>query len=400
MQSLDLPVICVRFDVVMSQAVDKPEVSIIVLNLNGRKHLDGCFSSLESMNYDRDRIEFILVDNGSNDGSVEYMRYRFPGVKVIANSRNLGFCVACNLGARAARGEYVVFLNNDMRVDENWLEPLIEAVRSGETDCATSLILSWDGSCVNFGGAGANFHGIGFQQGINDPDVEKYKERKQILFACGGSMAIRKDLFCRVNGFDDSFFAYFEDVDFGWRLWVMGYRVLFVPESTAYHHHSATSKLMDVHKLRVLHIRNPLYAIFKNYSYENLMKVFPAALMLTLKRTVYLTGISDKSYLFNGKDVVFRGPVGELITKLRSKIFKEKVEKTGMADIIALNQFIDNFAGVMKRREAIQSMRKRPDEEILPLFKDPFWAVEQPAEYDESLRLFADFFGFSKIFDQ
>lgn len=382
----------------MSNESSKPSVSIIVLNLNGREHLDRCFSSLRAIDYDMKRLECILVDNGSTDGSVRYMSTHHPWVRVIANQQNLGFSVACNLGARAAQGEILVFLNNDMRVEPGWLNPLIEALQSG-VDCAASLILSWDGSLVNFGGAGANFHGIGFQEGINDPHLENYREPKDILFPCGGSMAIRRELFLEVEGFDEDFFAYFEDVDFGWRLWVLGYRVGYVPESVVYHHHHGTSRLMDIHKIRVLYIRNPLFTIFKNYNRENLMKTFPAALLLTLKRTYYLLGMTDDGYRVEGNEIFLKGPLGEKIIKTRAGFTRAKVLRAGLADIVAVNDFTNHFKRFKAKREKIQGARKRDDSEILPLFGNPFWAVEEPAEYEESLHLLADFFGFSEIFD-
>ena len=384
----------------MTPSKDRPEVSIIIPNLNGKGHLDRCFTTLREMDYDARRVEYIMVDNGSTDDSVRHVSSRYPEVRIIANGQNLGFCTACNLGAKAARGRILVFLNNDMRVARDWLNPLVDAIDSGDCDCATSLILSWDGKVVNFGGAGANFHGIGFQEGIDDPNVERYRKRKDTLFACGGSMAISRELFQNVLGFDENFFAYFEDVDFGWRLWVLGYRILFVPDSVAYHHHSATSRLMEIHKLRVLHIRNPLYAVLKNYEYDNLLKILPAALLLTCKRTIYLTGLSDRDFHFHGRERFTKGMLGETLIKSRAKVVQSKVPRTGLADLVAINDFTANFKGMLLAREWIQAHRKRPDSEILPLFGDPFWAVEEPEEYDEALNLFADFFDFRKIFEE
>lgn len=377
----------------------KPDVTVIIPNLNGKAHLDRCFTSLREMDFDQKRLEYILVDNGSTDGSVRYMNSRFPEVRCIANTQNLGFCVACNLGARAAQGEIIVFLNNDMRVEKEWLHPLVDALESKETECATSLIMTWDGKAVNFGGAGANFHGIGFQQGIDDPNVEKYRDRKEILFACGGSMAIRKDLFLEAGEFDEDFFAYFEDVDFGWRLWVLGHKVLFVPDSVAYHHHSATSKLMDVHKVRVLNIRNPLWALFKNYSYENLLRVLPAAILLTLLRTKYLMNLKDREFRIDGHEPFLKGPLAETIVKGKARLSSVKISRTGLADLVALNDFVGNFKCMKEKRDKIQKARKRPDSEILPLFGDPFWAVEEPGEFSEALDLLTEFFGVQGIFD-
>lgn len=383
----------------MNHAKDRPEVTVVVPNLDGRRHLDRCFSSLRDLHFDRSRVEYVLVDNGSRDGSVPYLRHRFPEVRVVANTRNLGFCTACNQGARTARGEILVFLNNDMRVEQGWLEPLVDAVRSGETDCATSLILSWDGRRVNFGGAGANFHGIGFQEGIDDTEIDRFRTRKEVLFSCGGSMAIRRNLFLEAGGFDEEFFAYFEDVDFGWRLWVMGYRVLFVPESVAYHHHSATGRLIDVHKLRVLHIRNPLFAMFKNYEYDNLLRTLPAALLLSLKRTMYLMGLDPSPFRIHGRETHLAGPLGELVAKGRAKLTRMAVPRAGLADLVAMSDFVDRFDRMVEKRRAVQGARRRSDAEILRLFGRPFWAVERQEEYGRALRRLARFFGIDRLFD-
>lgn len=384
----------------MSAKNDKPEVSIIVLNLNGKHHLDRCFTSLREMNYDLDKVERILVDNGSIDDSVRFMNSRFPEVRVIVNQQNLGFAPACNLGARAARGDILVFLNNDIRVDPEFLHPLVDAVRSGETDCASSLLLSWDGNRVNFGGAGSNFHGIGFQEGMDDENVDNYRTRKDILFACGGSMAISKKVFFDAGGFDDDFFAYFEDVDLGWRLWVLGYKVRFIPESIAYHHHHGTSRLIGIHKIRLLYIRNPLYMIFKNYNQENLLKTLPAALLLSMKRAQYLLPLTDGEYRIDGRETRVKGFLGEKVVKAKTALTQAKVTRAGLADVLALCDFTDNFQRVLEKRKVIQAARKRDDSEILPMFKNPFWAVEEPPEFGEALDLMAEFFGFSGIFDK
>ena len=383
----------------MSTIKDRPEVTVIVPNLDGRHHLDRCFSSLKALRYDMRRVEFLLVDNGSSDGSVRYLRYRFPAVRIIANTRNLGFCTACNLGARAARGEILVFLNNDMRVDEDWLEPLVEPIRSGEADCTTSLILSWDGTRVNFGGSGSNFHGIGFQEGLDDPRIEAYRTRREVLFGCGGSMALPRALFLDTGGFDEEFFAYFEDVDFGWRLWVLGYRVILVPESTAYHHHSATGRLLGMHKRRVLDIRNPLFAMFKNYEYDNLLRTLPAALLLTVKRTMYLMDLDPAPFRIHGRETRLAGPLGALAARGWGKHSRMSVRRAGMADLVALNDFVDRFEIMLEKRRTVQEARRRSDREIFRLFHRPFWAVESGEEYEKALRRFAGFFGFDRLFE-
>ena len=247
-----------------------PDVSILVLNWNGRSHLERCLGSLESVEYPRERLRVRVLDNGSVDDSIEFVRSRFPSVEVEGFGRNLGYAAAMNRGVASSPSEIVVFLNNDTRVEPGFLTPLVRPIQEGRCACTAGKILSWDGGEVHFGGGGTNFHGIAFQDGMGSRDDGRFDTAKETLFGCGASMAIRRETFLDAGGFDEGFFAYYEDVDLGWRLWVLGERVLFVPESRVYHHHSATSVHVDLHKVRVLHIRNPIRMIVKNYGDEAL----------------------------------------------------------------------------------------------------------------------------------
>src|SRR5256885_16311558 len=122
-------------------------VSIIILNYNGRKHLEACLSSLQDLEFPKQQLEIIVVDNGSTDGSLGLVKARFPGVVLVQNETNLGFSKAANMGAERARGEYVAFLNNDMRVGKNWLSVLLETARAGEgLACVGSTVLNLDGT--------------------------------------------------------------------------------------------------------------------------------------------------------------------------------------------------------------------------------------------------------------
>ena len=116
-----------------------PRVSIVILNWNGRHHLDGCFESLDGLDYPRDRVEVILVDNGSVDGSVEHVRAAHPGVRLLANPVNVGFSAGCNQGAREARdAQQVVFLNNDIRVEPAFLRELVAPIVRGRCVATTA----------------------------------------------------------------------------------------------------------------------------------------------------------------------------------------------------------------------------------------------------------------------
>ena len=134
-----------------------PSVSVIILNYNGLLHLDPCFSSLAETDYPGP-IELILVDNGSTDPSVEHMGRYHPHVQVVRSATNLGFTGGNNLGVRHASGEYVVFLNNDMRVTPEWLRHLLAPMQPEEgLICTGAKILRWDGHAVDFVGTRMNF---------------------------------------------------------------------------------------------------------------------------------------------------------------------------------------------------------------------------------------------------
>ena len=124
-----------------------PTVSVVVLNFNGLKHLEPCFTSLQALDYPADKLELMLVDNGSSDASLAFMRERFPGVRLVETGGNLGFAAGNDYGAERAHGQFVAFLNNDTRVDPDWLRELVKGIAEGPpgTICTSSLMLDWEG---------------------------------------------------------------------------------------------------------------------------------------------------------------------------------------------------------------------------------------------------------------
>ena len=239
----------------------EPRVSLVVLNWNGREHSAQCLQSLVELEYPGDRLEIILWDNGSIDGSAVFLRSRFPSVRIISSETNLGFAEGNNRAAAEARHEWVAFINNDVRVPPDWLRHLASRLRAHpEARCIASRIMNWDGTAIDFVGGSMNFYGHGFQPGFGESrsiiDVER-----RVLFACGGALLIRRDLFLEVGGFDPSYFLFFEDIDLGWRLNLLGHDVWYTPEATVFHrHHGSVGKLRS-HVTEVLYDRNALYSI-------------------------------------------------------------------------------------------------------------------------------------------
>ena len=141
---------------------DLPRCAVVILNLNGRHHLAPCFESLAKLDYQHDRIEVILIDNASTDGSVEEMRAKHGWVRLVVNERNVGFAAGCNQGAALAQSaDVLVFLNNDIRVDPLFLRELVAPLVHRECQATTAKMYSWDGKVMNSAGGGMNFHGIG-----------------------------------------------------------------------------------------------------------------------------------------------------------------------------------------------------------------------------------------------
>lgn len=415
-----------------------PKVSIVVLNYNGREHLATCLESLLALNYPRERLEVILVDNGSVDGSVRYVTNEFPTVELIKLPNNLGFAQASNIGARAAQGEYVAFLNNDMRVDNQWLMKLVRAIQPEDVVSVGSRILTWDGSEPDFAGGTASFYGMGFQP--EDSSTEDRGALMEVLFVCGGAMLINRDIFLNTGAFDEDYFAYFEDVDLGWRLWVLGYRVLLVPQAIAYHRGHATGKKFASERRALLYERNALFTILKNYGDEALQRILPVALLLTARRSVIMSREDKRDFRMEAEASPrgiwppSRGPErlaeGHLRREMRTllrefgwgAVLKEAlrrvlrwfyarsilqikrdvavVPRVSLSPLMALDDVAEKLPEVWARREEIQRRRARSDAEILPLFIDPFHPHPPEKSYLELQQRLVDLFHIDDLFSE
>ncbi len=337
----------------MTAQLPAADVAVIIPNWNGRHHLDTCLASLRQLDPAGPTPRILLVDNGSSDGSVELVRRRFPEVELIGLDENVGFARACNLGAQRATTPVIAFLNNDMRVDTRWLAELVPPLNTQEgIVCSASRVLSWDGRMADFEGGEMNLEGRAFQRGLGLPP-RQWAGTSDALYANGGAMAVVREAFLEAGGFDEDFFAYYEDSDFGWRLWVLGYRVVFVPTSVCYHRHHGTSRALSPAQKRYLLERNALQTVVKNYAPETLSRLLPTTLMLTLRRALELTGTDVAGYI---PPQTYDGPPAE------------NVPSEAVAHMVALNDFALSLPLTVEKSKSVQSRRKRPDEEVLPRF--------------------------------
>jgi GT2 family glycosyltransferase len=314
----------------------------------------------------------------------------------------LGFSVGCNQGAELSpKAEVLVFLNNDMRVAKTWLSELVAPLVRKECIATTSKMWSWDGKVLNSAGGGMNFHGLGIQRGYNEPPQPAFDVPIKTLFACGGAMAMDAEVFRRIGGFDGEFFAYYEDVDLGWRTWLAGYEVHYVPTSECWHHHSSTSRRLPIETVRLIQVRNPVLACFKNYDDSNLRAVLPAIMGLFVRRMWMGSGLHEKDAEFrieqatNPASSMFRRMVEKAQARFDDTI---EVKRIAAADLVAINDLLGNWDHWMQRRSGVQALRRRPDAEIFALFQKPHWCIEGERGYVELQKGMTSFQGLDQLF--
>jgi len=240
-----------------------PLVSIIIVNYNGRTLLENCFKSLAQVNYSN--FETILVDNNSEDDSIQYVKENFSNTIIIKLEKNHGFAYPNNVGAKNAKGKYLLFLNNDTEVKPDFLFELVNIMeKDPKIGICQSMLLNPNGEVDSSGDFIDDI-------GISYSSKERVENIREILSARGASMMIRKSVFEKLGGFDEKFFVSFEDVDLGWRSWILGYKVVVVPESIVYHIGGQTIKTMNsvvsFHRLKN-HLSMKITNFEKNYSKE------------------------------------------------------------------------------------------------------------------------------------
>ncbi len=253
------------------------EVSIVIPNYNGKHFLEDCLMAVFDQTIEN--IEVIVVDNGSTDGSLEYLE-AYPGVRTIAMDKNYGFCGAVNAGIRAAEGSYVILLNNDTEVDKNFTKELLDAIKADETifSCSSKMIQFHDRSRMDDAGDYYCALGWAFGRGKGAP-VENYEKPAEIFAACAGAAIYRKELLLALGCFDENHFAYLEDIDIGYRARIHGYKNMYAPKAIVYHVGSGFSgSVHNAFKVK-LSSRNSVYLAYKNMPFLQIILNSPFLLL-------------------------------------------------------------------------------------------------------------------------
>ena len=322
--------------------MSEPDVSVIVVNFNGRKWLEGCLSAVAAQV--GVCTETILVDNASTDGSREFVRESFPEVRLVVLDENHGFAGGGNAGSAVARGRYLAFLNNDARPDESWLRRLLAALEhTPQAAMAASQIVWMDNpAIIESAGDGWFTSGGAFKRGFGQP-ASMWRERGEAFGACGAACLIRREVFERVGGFDESFFVVFEDVDLSYRVRLAGGMCIYEPDAVVRHAGSAT--LGRLSRQAVYYgQRNLEWVYVKNTPGLLLLRTLPGHLIYVCGAALY--------FLSRGRLLVFVAAKAAALAGLGSVLRRRRaVQRARRASIRSLKRMMEPRWYATKWRE-------------------------------------------------
>ncbi len=273
--------------------------------------------------------EVVVVDNASSDGSAELVQVRWPGVKLICNTSNLGFAAACNQGAGLARGEVLVFLNQDTCVQPGWLNGLLKPLEADPSVglVTSKVLLMKNPEQIQMCGQELHFTGFVIARGFLSP-TEDYRKAEQVGAISGASFAIRRREWEQLGGFDAILFMYYEETDLSWRAMMAGYTCLYSPDSMILHDYVSGNSAIAL----TYSVRNRMVLMLKNWKGVTLLLLLPS---------IFLAELIDWAYM---------GLVGwaGISAKARSFIWLAR-----------------NFTLVIRSRAEVQAGRKEPDWVVL-----------------------------------
>ncbi|MFT4107812.1 MAG: glycosyltransferase family 2 protein [Lacrimispora sp.] len=243
------------------------KVTIIIPNYNGLKFMEPCFKALEAQS--EKNFELLVVDNGSSDGSVEWLKER--NIPSVFLKENTGFSGAVNVGIKRARTPYVILLNNDTEPEPDYVKEMVKAIeRSPEVFSVSSkMIQLYHKELMDDAGDMYSLLGWAYQRGVGHSS-RGYRKPCQVFSACAGAAIYRREVFEEIGGFDEDHFAYLEDIDVGYRAKIFGYKNMYCPTAVVYHVGSGTSgSKYNSFKVR-LAARNNVYLNYKNMPFLQL----------------------------------------------------------------------------------------------------------------------------------
>jgi GT2 family glycosyltransferase len=327
--------------------MNKPLVSVIVLNWNGKCFLKKCLGSL--VNQDYCNLEILFVDNGSSDDSVEFVRNNFGKdhkLRIVALEENYGFSKGNNLGIRHARGDYVIILNNDTEVKPNFVKELVKIAESDDKIGSVSCKILWQERKTWFSQKFTNggFIVPFFLQTVIEKHIDAISAVPSTNLANSGCAVLyKKDVLNIVGGFDAEYWSNFEDWDLGYRINLAGFKSVYIPKPLVFHVGAGSEGFTPERKVKCY--RNMLFTYFKNYESNNLLLRFPIIiyLIVPLWHLSWFCHRSASSCL----DFDKKRSLDSFLSIMR-----------------AYMQFLLNLNVFVKKRYKVQKLRKVSDKQI------------------------------------
>jgi GT2 family glycosyltransferase len=315
----------------------KPLVTISIVVWNGLAETKDCLKSLSKISYKN--IEIIVVDNGSTDETVSFILKEYPKINLIKNNQNLGFTGGHNTAQKVASGKYILLLNNDTEVTEYFLEPLVEDLENDEKLAAVQSKTFLSKEMLD--NVSSFLTPIGFLKhfGFKEKDKTEYQTSQYVFSPKAACLLIRANVVKKVGLFDDTYFAYFEETDWAWRVYLLGFRILFEPRSIIYHKLGRTSTKLTYTFINYHSFKNRLRTILKNASLSTLLYMLPLHL-LTINILAF-------SFLIQGK-------VSIALSILKAQLWN-----------------IKNLSGTLNERNKIQKIRVISDKELFNFAMQP-----------------------------
>ena len=310
--------------------MERDLISIVILNYNGKDFLKNCIESIKKET--KCRYEIIVIDNASPDNSGRENSLIFPDCKFILNSENVGVPEGLNIGIKNSKGEFIVLMNNDITVTTNWLEKFFDAYKKyGIALYQPKFLKMKNPEILDGTGDMINLFGFGFARAKGQFDNGSYDIIEEVSYASGTCMFLPRKIIDDIGYFDNKLFAYHEELDYGWRARLYGYKSYYVPQSIIHHFGSANWGWTG-QKFYFLE-RNRWHVLLKNYSWRTLSRLLPSLIVLE----IIMIGFFAKKKI--------------LLKKLRS-----------------YGSIIKSTNQIRKDRKIVQSLRKISDDEIMKNF--------------------------------
>lgn len=327
-----------------------PRISVIVLNYNGRRWIAGCLDALAAQR-DAPPFETLFVDNASSDGSEEFVRGAYPGVRTLQTGRNLGFAAGNNAGAREARGAWLAFLNNDTVPDPAWLSHLDGAARAHpECQLVTSrLVFLDDPSVLDSAGDGYYRAGGAFKRG-HGAAADAFGTSGEVFGACGGAFMIRREAFEALGGFDARLFMVYEDVDLSYRARLRGMRVWYAANAVV--RHAGSASIGALSPATVFYgQRNLEWTWLKNTPFPLLLRTALPHAIYSLAGVLHYIRIGRGAAAVRGKLAAIAGIAGTLAGR-------RAVQRSRTATPVSLAAHMERHWVAAKRREKAFAARR------------------------------------------